>query len=266
MKIQNIFSVFIINVILFSTYYIFNLSKGEFDHKRIIDLRKNTLPLFLFSSICYLPAVYFLKKLYPCNKDSRLLQQIHIIWNISLSIFSGIGFLILFNHIIFHRYDCSLTVGITGKWITLFCLSKIPELMDTFFIILRGKPLISLQWFHHIATLLLCWLGIYCYPLESLDAAVINYFIHFIMYAYFAFYDLGFTFLKNYNRYITYLQVLQMIYMTILISIRYNNDTIVCHFVSYKINHITGIAGLSIYAIYIILFGQLLLPKKRLRC
>ena len=37
-------------------------------------------------------------------------------------------------------------VGATGTWVQLFCLSKIPELFDTFFIVQRKRPLIFLHW------------------------------------------------------------------------------------------------------------------------
>ena len=47
--------------------------------------------------------------------------------------------------------------GPTGLWVMLFIFSKIPELIDTAFIVLRKKPLIFLHWYHHITVLLFCW-------------------------------------------------------------------------------------------------------------
>jgi len=41
-------------------------------------------------------------------------------------------------------------VGATGLWVQLFILSKIPELIDTFFIVQRKRPLIFLHWYDTI--------------------------------------------------------------------------------------------------------------------
>ena len=47
--------------------------------------------------------------------------------------------------------------GPVGFWVVLFIFSKIPELGDTVFIVLRKKPLIFLHWYHHVTVLLFCW-------------------------------------------------------------------------------------------------------------
>lgn len=38
-----------------------------------------------------------------------------------------------------------------------FCFSKLPELIDTVFIVLRKQPLIFLHWYHHASVLVYCW-------------------------------------------------------------------------------------------------------------
>lgn len=44
--------------------------------------------------------------------------------------------------------------GSSGLWTWLFCLSKLAELGDTIFIVLRKRPLIFLHWYSHLKVLL----------------------------------------------------------------------------------------------------------------
>merc|ERR1719284_812801 len=69
--------------------------------------------------------------------------------------------------------------------LALFCLSKIPELGDTVFLILKRKQVRFLQWYHHAATLLFCWLALATEYTPGIWFAITNYFVHSIMYMYF---------------------------------------------------------------------------------
>merc|ERR1711936_480758 len=46
---------------------------------------------------------------------------------------------------------------VTALWTWLFVLSKLPELGDTVFIVLRKQKLIFLHWYHHVTVLVYCW-------------------------------------------------------------------------------------------------------------
>merc|ERR1719253_1290894 len=76
-------------------------------------------------------------------------------------------------------------LGATGMWVQLFIFSKIPELFDTLFIVLRKKPLIFLHWYHHITVLLFCWHSYVTHSTTGLYFATMNYSVHFIMYGYY---------------------------------------------------------------------------------
>ena len=91
-------------------------------------------------------------------------------------------------------------VGPTGFWVMLFVFSKVPELIDTIFIVLRKKPLIFLHWYHHVTVLLFCWNGIYIvfkYNIvnyltaystmagSGLYFVAMNYSVHALMYGYY---------------------------------------------------------------------------------
>ena len=47
--------------------------------------------------------------------------------------------------------------SVSSLWTYLFTMSKVPELMDTVFIVLRKQPLIFLHWYHHITVLIFTW-------------------------------------------------------------------------------------------------------------
>ena len=76
--------------------------------------------------------------------------------------------------------------GPVAFWTMCMCYSKVVELGDTVFIILRKKPLLFLHWYHHITVLLFCWLA-YSIPTGSgIYFVAMNYSVHAIMYFYYA--------------------------------------------------------------------------------
>lgn len=105
-----------------------------------------------------------------------------------------------------------------GWWIFLFALSKIVELGDTAFLILRGKKVPFIHWYHHVVTLV--WGYAQCikvmYPAEW--AVTMNTFIHSWMYAYYA---ISVYYPMKGNKILSILQISQMIH-GIIITILFN--------------------------------------------
>lgn len=118
-------------------------------------------------------------------------------WNLFLSVFSFIGMLRTVPHLVtnimympFEDTICTYPpndwgVGGTGLWVMLFIFSKIPELIDSVFIVLRKKPLIFLHWYHHITVLLYCWHAFATEAGSGLYFVAMNYSVHAIMYGYY---------------------------------------------------------------------------------
>ena len=119
-------------------------------------------------------------------------------WNLGLSIFSFFGAARLVPALAYNIAEMGFTetlcgsaasmygAGVQGVWTKFFIYSKIPELIDTAFIVLRKKKLIFLHWYHHLTVLLYCWLS---YSVElpmGLYFSAMNYTVHAIMYLYFA--------------------------------------------------------------------------------
>ena len=118
-------------------------------------------------------------------------------WNLFLSVFSILGMLRTLPHLLYNLSTMSLMdnlcrdpratygSGSTGLWIQFFILSKFPELLDTFFIVIHKKPLIFLHWYHHITVLLYCWHSYVTISPPGIFFAVMNYSVHGIMYFYY---------------------------------------------------------------------------------
>jgi len=96
-------------------------------------------------------------------------------------------------------------------WIWLFAYSKILELGDTAFIVLRKTPLIVLHWFHHV-TVLFFTFSCSAYPSAiHLYFMAVNVFVHSFMYSYYALKVLRVRIPKKISMAITSIQLLQMI-------------------------------------------------------
>jgi hypothetical protein len=108
--------------------------------------------------------------------------------------------------------DLILLQGTPGLWGFMFCLSKIPELGDTYFIVLRKKKLIFLHWYHHITVMLYCF-----FQYANMIAAaqwfiIMNFFVHSVMYMYYAVTSLQIVRPPKWvNMLITSLQLFQMV-------------------------------------------------------
>ena len=120
------------------------------------------------------------------------------VWNFALAVFSTCAAIRVVPELLYNVYNESWEaticmephhgwgVGATGLWVQLFIFSKLPELFDTVFIVLRKRELIFLHWYHHITVLLYCW---HAYVMEcgaGLYFVGMNCVVHAVMYTYFA--------------------------------------------------------------------------------
>jgi elongation of very long chain fatty acids protein 6 len=88
--------------------------------------------------------------------------------------------------------------------------SKLFELVDTAFLVLRKKPVLVLHWVHHITVLLFTW---YCQVAARTHAplmyTLMNAVVHSLMYTYYAFAAVRVFF--PYPQLLTVLQLVQMV-------------------------------------------------------
>jgi elongation of very long chain fatty acids protein 6 len=187
------------------------------------------------------------------------LQMPLFFWNVFLAAFSIVGAICTVPQIYrvvkergFTNDMCTTDSEMANPWVYLFCLSKIPELLDTVFIVLRKRPLIFLHYYHHVMTLLYCWNAWAIQIPNGGWFAAMNLIIHSMMYSYYAACAHGVRFSNATRLSITSLQIVQML---LGVSIVLHN-LVVCN--THPENYIFG---LVMYASYMVLFTKLFLDS-----
>jgi stearoyl-CoA desaturase (delta-9 desaturase) len=148
-------------------------------------------PWVLVVLMGYFPTIFFLQWVMA----SRPALDLHLVqktWNILMSVLSFVGFFTNLRYVYDVGFEKSYSTleysnGLTGLVVLMFNLSKIPELLDTVFIVLQKKQLIFLHWFHHFTVAVYCWFTVFRPPPTGYWFSLMNMFVHGIMYAYFAF-------------------------------------------------------------------------------
>ena len=143
-----------------------------------------------------------------------------IVWNLFLAVFSITGairsfpefyYAITQRGVVYSICDGSYAYGITGFWAFMFIMSKVPELVDTLFIILRKQKLIFLHWYHHATVLCYCWYSYKDFSSNGRWFMNMNYIVHGLMYSYYACKAMKIRVPIFVSQLITTLQIVQMI-------------------------------------------------------
>jgi len=139
-------------------------------------------------------------------------------WNAALCLYSAAGALFMLRHAAgvlaaqgLGATLCGARVYATGApalWLTLFMFSKLPELVDTVFLVLRKRPLSFLHCYHHASVMLYCWFAFALRSHLGYWFTLMNYVVHAVMYFYYALTSLGFA--PPWGSAVTLLQIAQM--------------------------------------------------------
>lgn len=144
-----------------------------------------------------------------------------------------------------------------GLWSWCFVLSKIIELGDTYFIILKKQRLIFLHWYHHITVLLYTWYAYNEFTAVNQWFLWINYAVHSIMYSYYSIRASGIYKPPIWiNMFITALQIVQMIIglaLNIFVYVNISDPTWKCDSNTAKGLHLCYVA-FAMYFSYFLLF------------
>eukprot|EP01063_Lacrimia_lanifica_P029970 TRINITY_DN4682_c0_g1_i1.p2 TRINITY_DN4682_c0_g1~~TRINITY_DN4682_c0_g1_i1.p2 ORF type:complete len:289 (+),score=116.13 TRINITY_DN4682_c0_g1_i1:76-942(+) len=142
-------------------------------------------------------------------------------------------------------------VGLAG---TMFIWSKWFELGDTVFLILMGKHVSFLQWYHHASVLLYVWFAFAFQTPSALTFGMMNYIVHMVMYFYFAVSQFS-RILHPIRSAITLLQLAQMVAGVAITALSYHYSSTGACSATYDATYFAG-AGVM-YGSYLLLFAHL---------
>eukprot|EP01004_Peranema_trichophorum_P006160 NODE_4994_length_1083_cov_43.043750_g4441_i0.p1 GENE.NODE_4994_length_1083_cov_43.043750_g4441_i0~~NODE_4994_length_1083_cov_43.043750_g4441_i0.p1 ORF type:complete len:296 (+),score=29.19 NODE_4994_length_1083_cov_43.043750_g4441_i0:34-921(+) len=232
----------------------------------------------VFAVALYLFIIFYTPSL--IQKPIRL-RVPFALWNLFLAIFSIIGAIhhipTLIQGVHQHGliYSCCeeplnwYANGPAGLWLGLFIYSKIPELMDTVFLVLQKKEVLFLHWFHHITVLLYCWHAFHTRVATGLWFSTMNFTVHSVMYSYYFCMVIPHNGLRSIAKrlaiVITTMQILQMV-----VGMGVTAYSAYLHSSGYdcKVDPANYRLGLAMYACYFALFCKLFIdlyifPSKR---
>lgn len=216
----------------------------------------------IYFSIAYLLFVYFVSKFMKTRERFDLRLPLTI-WSLLLCLFSLCSTI----RIVPELWHTFMTKGFKESvidtsyrndkrfvfWIWLFVWSKVPELGDTVFIILRKQKLIFLHWFHHFITLTYCFFAVHELAGNFRWTAGMNVTIHTAMYGYYALRAMRIRVPSFVNILITSSQLVQMfvgVAMHIIVIIERSKG------VDVQFSVQGSIFGLLMYAGFLILFAN----------
>jgi elongation of very long chain fatty acids protein 6 len=205
-----------------------NYGDHQYDGRAVQQWLASNVDVCVYIAAAYLAFVFtgpqLMNTLFHGNPPLGIIKKAWALWNVGLSVFSMYGVLRVGPPLIrnFSKYGLHDTLCTfreeefystkVGFAIGMFAISKVPEFMDTVFLLMRGVRLSFLSWFHHVTTYLFAWYSYQQGTSIFICAAAMNYFVHSIMYMYFALSEAGYkNLVKPFAMYITLLQITQMV-------------------------------------------------------
>jgi hypothetical protein len=222
----------------------------------------------------YVAFVFAVPK-FMANRQPIPLKWAFTYWNLLLSVFSIIGALVVVPKLLMYIYTDGLRASMCGDaslyptgysnttigfWVTAFILSKVPELLDTVFLVLQKKPVIFLHWFHHATVMLYCWHAYTNMVGVGWYFVAMNFTVHGVMYGYYfmmALSDRTRKMVRPYAQFITTIQIVQMLIgaaVTVMVRIYASGEGADSCPGYHEVNNQLGFA---MYGVYFFLFAQL---------
>ena len=207
--------------------------ESHIDPPRIVAYNHKTWTVCLYATGLYLALVFAGRRWMQDRKPFKLRKPL-VLWNLGLAVFSIFGAASILPLVFRSLYDYGVDYTVChsdatavpriGLWCFYFAISKLVELGDTAFIVLRKTPLSFLHWYHHVTVLICAMYGLNTPNAAGTIFGGMNYFVHSIMYSYFACRALGVAVPRQVAQAITILQLSQMFVGVFITARAFYND------------------------------------------
>lgn len=201
------------------------VSKLEsFQYSRDLPLAREYIPFVCFvlyfiilNSLSYLVRKYqdkysFIKRIAALSKIVSIPYNLFMVLNSLITAFLGIYGLYLRGREHFHLILCEVNgsdlYGILGVACYMYYVSKYIEVVDTFLLAVRGKPLSWLHTYHHAGMFIVVWLFLDSQMLPLAYMVILNSIIHVLMYLYYLLCDLKIR--VRWKKLMTTMQIVQL--------------------------------------------------------
>ena len=154
----------------------------NWDRDAITFYRKHDY-LFKSAMIGYAPIIHLTKTIMEERKPYQIELPIKI-WNGGFAIFNLMGTYHTLPDAFRFKFDREFANTEGGKWVFYLNVSKTIEMWDVLFPLLKKRHIPFLHVYHHLVTLIFCYLCTYTKSISGYWNATVNYFVHSLMYVY----------------------------------------------------------------------------------
>ncbi|GMR46567.1 hypothetical protein PMAYCL1PPCAC_16762 [Pristionchus mayeri] len=195
------------------------LTEEVFNYKRASKWMDDHVGLAVQAVIVYLVLIFSIK-FWMRNRQPFNVKTPLSIWNFIIANLSGACALAMSYEYFYTLYMFGVNsticeardeyfTGRIGYAVFVLMLVRLPEFIDSFFIVLRKQPLLFIHWYHHAVTLLVGWMTYSAGWPASVHLIFVNSVVHMVMYSYFFIASQGIRPWPIVAKTITFFQIMQ---------------------------------------------------------
>ena len=181
-------------------------------------LRPEVVIVLLVFYLVSKPPLKAIRDVLQVDPKSAFFRSLIALHNFGLAVFSGVvawnSWRVILQHgvdrgflAVYCDTDGTLWHNGFGAWSFIFYVSKFYEFVDTWILVLKGKPVSFLQVYHHTGIAFIMWCAVASHSAWLLFVVLLNSVIHTVMYSYYLLKTISPTTEIKAARYLTMAQI-----------------------------------------------------------